>query len=381
MTEDVKMVRKRRPKGDGSVQKLANGRYKIQIDIGIDGKGNRTRKTFTGRTQAEAITKKNQYLVEKEKGTLIKSNTSKLSEFITRWLSIKEAQTKIKTYESYVSICDLHIIPTLGMHKVQKITTAQINDYIATKLKSGLTPATVLRHKAILHNMLDLAVREGIIIRNVVTHCNPIKKREREKRPLTPEETSKILAAARSIYEEDNGKGNRFYQLYHILRTALTTGMRRGEILALKWENIDTENNTITVKENVVEVKGGLRLESPKTEKSRRVVQVSSNLLKQLEELQSSSEFVFHTRDGNLLAPSNVCRAYRKLLKGLGIGGTSFHSLRHTNATRGREAGQDIKVISERLGHSNVATTIRIYNHTSTEEHRKAAEQLDAMFV
>ena len=369
----------RKSKGEGSIQKLPNGKYKVQITIGTDANGKQQRKSVTCSSKTEAVAKKKQLEAELQKGTLVKANNCKLFEYITRWLCLKEAQTKKTTYESYVDTCNQHIIPTLGMHKVQKLTTAHINDYIAIKLKSGLAASSVQRHKAILHNILNLAGKEGIVGQNVVVHSNPIKKQGDKKRPLTEEEMGNVLVAARKMFEQDNGKGNRFYQLYHILMVALATGMRRGEIIALKWENIDDQNNTMAVKENVVEVKGGILIDTPKTENSLRTISVHPYVIQKLREIRSESEWVFHTRDGKLLTPSNVCRAYRKLLKDLGIKGTSFHDLRHTNATMAINAGQDAKLVSERLGHSDVQTTLRFYTHTSPERHREAAEQIGTM--
>lgn len=380
--------KKRRPKGDGSVQQLAPNKFKIAITIGRDNQGKQVRKSFTGKTQGEVIKKLNEFKTEQVQGTLVRTDNIKLSEFIKRWLETKEGQTKKTTYESYVYTCDQHIIPTLGKLKVQKITTASLNDYIKSKLKGGLSPASITRQRAILHNILDLAVKEGIVPRNVAEHCMTIKLEREETKTLSPEDITNLLNVAKDIYERDKGKGNKFYQIYHIVLIALATGARRGEILALRWSNIDLEKNTIAIKENLVEVKGGILIETPKTKTSRRVIAIDPKVLEQLDELREVNRilyekkfdsdepgYVFYTRYGNPITPSNMSRAWRDLIAETGMEGIRFHDLRHTHATLLVASGTNIKTVSSRIGHNDTRITLDLYSHALPEKDREAAEK------
>lgn len=381
MREDCRTSKKRRPKGDGNIQQLSRDKFKIMITIGYDAQGKQRRKTFTGKTQKEVIDKKNQYLADKQQGTLVVTNNCKMSDYIDRWLALKQSQTKIRTYESYMDTCRLHIKPAIGVYKVQKLTTICLNDYLAGKLQAGLSAGTVKRHKAIIHGILDMAVREGIIARNAVDYCNPILVRQKETKVISDNEKDKLLKIARDIYEKDKNKENRFYLGYHFILLALATGARRGEIVGLKWDSVDFERHIITIRDNIVEVKGGIKRETPKTKNSVRSIGVAGNVMQKLLELKSDSEWVFHTRTGNPLTPSNVSREYRKLLKIAGIKGLRFHDLRHSHATQGLANGVDIKTMSRRLGHSDPATTIRIYAHTSDIQDQEAGEKIGSWLL
>lgn len=384
--KEQKEAKKRRPKGDGSIQQLGPNRYKIQIEAGYDAKGNRLRKTFTGATKREVIDKKNQYLNEKKQGTLTRTSTCKMSEFITRWLSIKEGKTRKNTYRAYVFLCDKHITPALGMHRVQNLKTAHVNDFIAAKRKEGLAPSSIQKLKALLHGILDLALKEGLVARNVVDNCDTITGETKTSiRPLTDEEMEKLLEVSRGVFEADKGKGNRFYLIYHIILLALATGARKSELLALKWDSIDTVRNTILIKESVVEVKGGIDINVPKTRTSRRVVSVDEEVLSALEELRglrdTESEYIFCTREGSPLMPSNVGRAFRGVLEDAGLKGVRFHDLRHTHATHLVSGGLNFKMISERMGHADTRTTLNLYTHSLPEQDREAAKLMGSKLI
>lgn len=392
-------AKKRRPKGDGSIQEIAPGKFKVQLDLDRDAYGKRKRKSFTG-SQRECVKKLNEWKGEQSKGTLIGNNVTRVSEFAKRWLETKQTQNKRTTYESYVYTVDYHIIPVLGKHKLQKLTTAHLNDYLKTKLKEGLSTASVVRQRAIIHNILKLAVQEGIVARNVADNCMSISVQREDTKTLSPEEITKLLDAAREVFERDKGKGNKFYQIYHIVLLALATGARRGEILALKWENIDFNRNTLAIKENLVEAKGGVHIETPKTKSSRRVIAVDAPVLQQLQELkevndelttkptkdrpdkpQAKSEWVFCTRDGKPVTPSNMSRAWRDLLKDAEIEGIRFHDLRHTHATLLVANGTNIKTVSSRIGHTDVRVTLDLYSHALPEQDREAAEKMGSWLV
>jgi integrase len=392
-TTEPKETKKRRPKGDGSVQQIGTNKFKIQLDLDRDANGKRQRKSFTGRTQGEVVKKLNAWKADQLKGTLVANSSIRFSEYVKRWLEIKKGQTKRSTYESYVDVCESHITPVLGPHKVQKVTTANLNDYIQTKLKAGLSTATVTRQRAIIHNILDLAIKEGIVGRNVSDNCTTLTIQREQTKTLSLEEITKLLEVAKGIYEADKGKGNKFFQIYHIVLLALATGARRGEILALKWENIDFDKNVITIRDSLTEAEGGVYIDTPKTNASRRVIAVDLAVLKELQELKKvndeltkkivdkESPWVFSTRDCKPLTPSNMSRAWRSLLADAELKDIRFHDLRHTQATHLIANGTNIKTVSARMGHATTRITLDLYAHALPEQDREAAERMGSWLI
>lgn len=375
MTEEktTKKINRVRRKGDGGVQEYAPGKFRAFLDIGYEN-GKRKRKTFTGSSPTEVIKLLNKYKAEQLKGTLVADNKMTFEEYAKRWLEIKEKAVKTNTYESYEYICNYHVFPAFGKTKIQKLTTPNLNDYFNKKLKEGLSTASVVKHRATIHGILQFAVQEGVVSHNVCDKCMPITIRHKETRAMTPEEAQRLLETAREIYVKHKGHLNKFYQIFHVVLLALVTGLRRGEILALRWDCIDKDELTLTIKENLVEVKGGVKIDTPKTEKSKRVVAIGQDVVDYLYELDDGkSDYVFHTRTGGLMTLSNVNRAFRALLKEAKIEGIRFHDMRHTHATLLITNGLDFKAVSERLGHSDVRVTLNRYTHVIKETDRKAA--------
>lgn len=384
----TKKINRTRRKGDGGVQEYAPGKFRAFLDIGYEN-GKRKRKTFSGSSSTEVIKQLNKYKAEQLKGTLVADTKMTFKEYGERWLEIKQNRVKATTYESYEYICNYHVFPTIGNIRIQKLTTANLNDYFNKKLKDGLSACSVVKHRAVIHNILEMAVEEGIVAQNAAEKCMAITVRHPEAKALTPEEAQKLIEAARGIYEKHKGHGNKMYQIFHIVLVALATGFRRGEIMALRWDCLDKENGTITVKDNLVEVKGGTRLDTPKTPKSQRTVAVDSCVFEYLDELNDGkSDYIFHTKKGGFMTLSNVNRAFRALLVKSGFvdeenpeksNEVRFHELRHTHATLLINKGIDFKVISDRLGHSNVTVTLNRYTHKVNETDRKAASLMTSI--
>lgn len=384
MEKQQRHIKRTRRKGDGGVYEYAPGKFRAFLDIGYEN-GKRKRKTFTGSSVADVIKKLNQYKAEQLQGTLVADNKVTFKEYAQRWLEMKQGKIKKTTYQSYKYICEYHLFPALGNIRIQRLTTATLNDYFNKKLKDGLSTSSVLKHRAAIHSILELAVEEGIVPQNVSSRCMSISLRQPEMRALTPEEAQKLIETAREIYEKYKGQGNKMYQIFHIALVALATGFRRGEIMALRWNCIDEERSTITVKENAIEIKGGVRLDTPKTERSQRTIAVDPVVIEYLKELKGEHEdgngFIFHTKKGGLMTLSNVNRAFKRLLNIADLKGIRFHDLRHTHATFLINKGIDFKVVSERLGHSNVTVTLNRYTHKVNETDRQAAHLMASMLL
>ena len=364
--------KKRRPKGDGSIQKLSKNKYRVQVTVGYDNSGRQIRKSFTSDSQKEVIATLHKF---KGEGSLSITGDYLFSDFAHRWLDIKKNHSKKTTCRIYHDACVLHIIPVLGCYRLNKINTAHINDYIAGKLRVGLSSSTVNHHRAIIHGILDLACREGVLNKNVVEASNSVSTKRKVVKVLTLEQMKHLLSVARSLQSRPV---NSYKYIYHIVLLALATGARRGEILALKWENIDFANSKVTIKENLLELTGGLYFDSPKTDSSIRTIAVNTNILTVIKnELWTADgiDLVFHTRSGKPIAPSSLGRSFRRLLKEAGIEGFRFHDLRHTHATRLVAAGVNVKLVSKRIGHNDIRTTLGLYTHILPEQDIEAAEK------
>lgn len=377
-----KTINRTRRKGDGGVQEYAPGKFRAFLDIGYED-GKRKRKTFTGTSVKEVIKKLNEYKAEQQKGQLIADSKTTFKEYAERWMSLREDNIKATTKRGYKYMTEYHIYPEIGSVKIQKLDTARLNDYFRKKQKEGLSACSVVKHRALIHSIFELAIAEKAVLSNPVKYCMDINVRHPEAQALTVEQVKTLMTTARDVYVTHRDHGNKMFQIFHIVLVALATGFRRGEIMALTWDCIDEEASTITVKQNLVEVKGGSFLDTPKTEKSQRTIAVEQSVIEYLKELKDgkawpkdkNTYFLFHTKSGNHMTLSNVHRAFKLLVKQAGLDPktTRFHDLRHTHATLLINQGLDYKAVSERLGHSNVSVTLNRYTHRVTETDRKAA--------
>lgn len=364
--------KKRRPKGDGSLQRLSKDRFRVQITVGYDQDGRQIRRSYTGKSQNEAVRKLNELKAEQTAGRLVPASNTTFSEFADRWLQTKQCHTKAKTYSSYEHAVHKHLTPAFGHYKLQKLTTAQINDYFSLKSRSGLSAATLRQHRAVLHGIMLLASTEGLITQNPVKLATSLPQTRHQYNILTGDEISRLLNAARQRRPKP---GARLNCLYYIILLALATGLRRGELLALRWANIDLKANTIDIRENLVEIAGKQVLDTPKSANSRRTISVDRQVLSVLRELwQNDNGPLFRSANGGYIPFSTLGRLFRQLLKQAEINKPlRFHDLRHTHVTHLLAEGYDLKMISKRIG-DDVRTALYIYAHALPEKDRTAAE-------
>lgn len=250
-------------------------------------------------------------------------------------------------------LVDKHVVPALGNVKLSKLTPAHLQGFYRSKLDAGLSPRTVQYLHVVLHRALKQALRWGLVTRNVAEAVDPPKVHKKEVTPLSPEQARAFLEAAR---------GDRLEALYVL---AVHTGMRQGELLSLRWEDVDLEA-------------GVLRVRGTKTARSRRTVKLSqtaldaltSHLTRQLEEIDrvgsmwQENSLVFATEIGTPLNRHNlVNRSFKPLLLRAGLPHIRFHDLRHTCATILLSKGVHAKFVQELLGHATIAITLDTYSH------------------
>jgi integrase len=282
-----------------------------------------------------------------------------------------------------------HLLPGLGHHTLQKLSPQHLHAFYSKELKAGLSPTTVASYHKLLHLALDKAVEWNLIARNVCDLTSPPRTKRYEFLPLNAEQVQQFLTTA---------EGHRLEALFVL---ALATGMRRGELLALKWQDINFTAGTLQVRRVLAHVpakyagKGGFVEAEPKTERSRRTIVIAPFALEKLKEhrvqqaeakrkagsLWQEHDLVFSTTIGTHLSSSrDFFEQFKKLLKKAKLPDVRFHDLRHSAATLLLSLEVHPKIVQEILGHSQISVTMDIYSHALPTMQHGAIGKLDGVF-
>ncbi len=365
----------RRGHGEGSIYQRSDGRWAATISL----EGGK-RKTFYGKTRKEVQEQLKTALHQQQQRTLVTGPQQTVKQFLNQWLENHKSTIRVRSYERYEELVRLHIIPIVGHHQLQKLTAQHIQAFYTKKLNEGLSPTTVNGIHAVIHKALDDAVRLGAIARNACDAVSPPRRAHYEIQPLSTEQSQQLLTAA---------KGHPLEALFAL---ALTTGMRRGEILALKWQDINFSQNMLQVRRIFTRRPGNRYIEAePKTEKSRRSIMLAPlvvELLKQQRVRQLEAKLqageawqerglVFCTSVGTPLNPSKVVERFKTLLKKAGLPEIRFHDLRHSAASILLSMGVHPKVVQELLGHNQIIMTMDIYSHVLPTMQKDAVNKLN----
>jgi integrase len=323
------------------------------------------RKRYYFKTKQEAIRKKNEALRELEQGTLAEGPRQKLGDYLEHWLeNVHKSKLRVGTYVNYKRLIG-YIIADLGKVWLDKLTPQQVQAFYTRELEKGLSSKVVHEIHGVLHLALKNAVRWGMVSRNVCDLVSPPRIVSREVVPLSVDQARGLMKHLR---------GHRFEVL---LTMAVVTGMRRGELLALRWADIDFDRQRLRVLHSVNFLAGYGYVEGkPKTAAGKRGINLPAFLIEMLQQhraqqaaLQETTEYwedhdlVFPNLSGGYLHPNHLGEAFRKLLQDAGLPPLRFHDLRHSAATILLAQGVNIKVIQELLGHSDIAITLRVYGH------------------
>lgn len=369
----------RRKHDEGSVFQRKDGRWVAQVRI------DRKLKPRYFKTEKEANIGLRKMLNEKEQGTLATSPQQTLRVYLEQWLEQihKLSTIRIGTYNAYRIVVYNHIIPMLGYVQLQKLTPQQIQTFYTKKLDEGLSLKRVRGFHSVLHSALENAVKWNLLARNVCDLVTPPVPKRHEIQPLTPEQAQHLLQAAHE------------HKLEALLTVAVTTGMRRGELLGLHWQDIDFKTRSLYVRRTVNRIGTfGIVESEPKTHRSRRKITLPAfviDALKQHQEHQKElrekagshwreTGIVFCNIYGGYYEPSNLHDAYKKLLKSAELPNIRFHDLRHSAATILLSMGIHPKIVQELLGHSNISMTMDIYSHVLPSMQQEAMDKLDDLF-
>jgi integrase len=369
-----KANRKRRGRGEGSVFERDDGQWVGSISLGYTPAGKRKRRTVYGATKQEVLDKLDRLRGDARTGKLPDAAGLTIGQLLDRWLQSNKPKMAVATYEKREDTVRLHLRPRLGEVKLAKLTALHIESLYAD-LRNDSVGGWAMRHAAnALGAALNYARRLKLIPSNPAAEVPKPPEPRREMLCLTQEQSRFFLRASRGRV------------VYPILAVAVGTGCRQGEILALAWEDIDLRKGTLTVRRCLSETRQGFILKEPKTASSRRTITLPDFAVEALTEHKAAmlranllGAPVFCSRSGNHLFKRNLLRAFWAAIKGANTqaagaprdqaeavtipAGLRFHDLRHTHASLLLSAGQSLKAVSQRLGHSKPDLTLRVYAH------------------
>lgn len=387
------MVNTRATKGTGSIREYSKGRFKAIITTGyelnaVTGKKKRLTKTFTGKTRQEVLHKLQEFQYKSSIGVINPLSPSiTVSQFLSRWERIKGAQIKESTLISEKCRLEKTLCKVYGDKAIKDITPTMLNDLFITLL-SKYKNSTVHIAKVIISDFFNCARKEKLIVVNPCQDTIKIKKDSEFKtetiQPLSIEQVKQYL---KYLYDLKKDKGSIYPYTYELIRTAIETGARKGELRGLRFSDLNEDKGTISISRTISSVKGSYTVPTtPKSKNSIRTVSVGKDLIKLLLDIEHSEpdSYVFH-RKGQEKTPLSPMTANRLLTTTLIASGVApkiaatfrFHDLRHTNATILITRGVDIKTVSKRLGHSSVVITLDTYAHFIPETDKAASNLIN----
>lgn len=351
---------KRRGHGEGSLYQRNDGRWAGVVTVGFTSEGKQKRKTVYGKTQAEALAKLDEVKRQITSGAF-NDKRLKVSDYLAQWLEHKSRSIKPSTKSKY-EYCVGHIKRHIGGLQLAKVKPLHVQAMVSAVADDAGVP-TANNCRRVLFNAFRQAVRWQVAVRNPAEAVDPLKEERRDMTLWTAEQAAKFLDCARS---------HRLYALFYV---AMATGMRRGEILGLRWSDID--GNTISVRQTLVRAGKELVVSTPKTKTGERRIAVASDLLSVLaaqETLQEAeraqaldawtdSGLVFTNEIGEHLQPHAITRGLTTLAKKAEIPTLRFHDLRHLHASMCIRNGMDPKSLADRLGHARASFTLDTYTH------------------
>ncbi|WP_030766526.1 MULTISPECIES: tyrosine-type recombinase/integrase [unclassified Streptomyces] len=394
---------KARANGEGTIYQHKDGRWEAAGYV-LAANGTRKRIRVYGSTRREAADKLAEKIADSNRGLPVATAGSTVGDYLTYWLgSVAVHRLRENTHTRYATCVRLHLIPGLGTKKVARLTAKDVRIFLdrlrttcqcctqgldnerkaccavgecCHKRLSGLTVTYV---HSVLKSALEHAVREDELPRNVARNVKAATPRPRRFRPLTAGEARQFLNAA---------SADRLHALYEL---ALRTGLRKGELLGLHWEDLDINVGTATIRRSLQRTRtGGLTHLPTKTRASERRIALPTECLHSLNKHRerqdteretagsdwSDSELVFTTPTGRPLDPANLTRRFRGFLDRAGLRRIRFHDLRHSTATLLLEQGVDLVVIKELLGHAHIGVTAGVYAHVRLRLQRQAIDAL-----
>jgi integrase len=369
---------KKRGNNEGSIYKRKNGRWRAQISL----HGRRIGISVKSKNEAQSWLRKIQDEVE---GGLQYENTQvTLQSFIHAWLVSIEPSLRYNTNLQYRQIAETHILPTLGQQKLREIKPERIQQMYNRMVDAGKGLRTIRLTHAVLRRALFHANKLGLIARNPALGVVPPKYVRKEMKALDDKQAQQLLAFAEA-------KGDRFYALYHL---AISTGMRQGELLGLKWVDVNLDQGYLQVQRQLVRMQDTqFGFSSPKTKSGIRRIDLGDSSVQVLKAHKNrqyearvlagskwiEDDLVFPSSIGTPMNRDNLRSLFKRLLGAAGLPDIRFHDLRHTAASLMLNNGVPLLVVSKRLGHAQPSITLDVYGHQIPTGQQEAANLMDRL--
>ncbi|GHO86440.1 tyrosine-type recombinase/integrase [Dictyobacter formicarum] len=375
-------ARQKNDYGDGTIYERQDGRFVASLRSSTGKRIERYAKT-----RKEAKEKLKQLIHENEQGSLVTERNQKIGDYLDYWLKMRRDSLAIKvtTYVSYSSYLHRNVIPVLGNIPLQQLTGTHIQKLYTALRNDGIAPNTIHLIHTILSAALNDAVRWHRIALNPCKHLTAPRAQRTEIKYLTHEQAMQLVEAAKG------------YRIEQIILLAVSLGLRKGEILGLRWDDIDFDQGILTVRRTVSYIPphdGELHMyleTDPKTATSKRTIilptfiqeALKAHRAQQLQErLKAGKEWeqhnlVFCSMLGKHVKPSSLRTQFKGALQKANLPDIRFHDLRHSAATILLSMGVNVKVIQELLGHANISITLNIYSHVTPTMQRDAMKELD----
>jgi integrase len=384
--EDGESKRARRSNGEGAVYRTAEGRWRAALTVTNPTTGQPSRRVVSARTRAEVVRKLDNLKRDTSTGNLATETTAA---YLARWLETGRQSIRPSSWRQREQYVRSYIGPSIGHIKMARLTPADVERMTSNLIASGKSPRTAAAVRVILRRALGDAVRDGSVGRNVAALARPprvpTRSMEKGRDYLDSEQLRTLLDAVRD------------HPLGPLVTLAATTGLRQGELLGLRWQDVDTEAGTLNVRRSLARSwEGGWELAEPKTARSRRMLNLPAaarSALNRQRELQDAMRaelgttwqdgdgLTFTDELGRPIMGRNVTRAFSGLLETAGLPHIPFHGLRHSVATALLAAGVPLRVVADVLGHTTIVVTANIYAAVVPELRREAADAMDKVLA
>ena len=372
--------RKRNPNGAGTITQRKDGRFQAAVYV-LQPDGTTARKFAYGKTWAECDTKRRALLDKVDNGVPVPTRSMKLSEWLPYWLdNIVKPRRKKTTAAKYEVHVRLYLVPLIGSKRLESLSVADVRRFLV-QVEKKTSAATAKESHRVLRTALTAACREELVTRNVATLVEPPSVAARELSPWSLDETLDFLAAARRD------------PLYAAFVLAIALGFRRGEVVGLRWENVDLDKREIRVRTQRQRGSAEVYEDDPKGCRRKQTLPLPAicvaplrwQRLKQAAARERAGEkwtdtgYVFTTRTGQPIEPRNLYRSFTRVAKDAGLRVIRLHDACHGTATLLTAAGVAPRVVMEILGHSQIAVTMNVYTHVVQDTQREAVSHMDRL--
>lgn len=369
----------------GHIVKRYKNSYTVVLNLGIDATTGKRKQQWVSvkGTKKEAEKRLSELLNQLDTGTFMKPSKTTLAEYLEKWLSdYVKPNLSPRGFERYAGIVGKYLIPDMGSITLTQLRPEHLQKHYTARLNNGLSARTVRYHHAVIHKALQTAVKWGLVSRNVADGVDIPRTRRNEMQTWDEYDITRFLEAA---------KDSPYYALFY---TALYTGMRRSELLGLKWSDVDFILSQVYINRSLHHLKDGSYVfTQPKSARSQRTIALPPSAILTLREHHETQklergmlgielkddDLVFSTLEGKPLRPNTITRAWSMLAARAGVKVIRLHDARHTHASLMLKQGIHPKIVQERLGHASISMTLDTYSHVAPGLQQAAAEGFDRL--